>query len=304
MWAFVADGRGSVRLDEVDEPAPGPSDIVIAVEAFSVNRGETFQLEAPRPDWRPGKDIAGHVAVAAADGSGPELGARVVAHVPSSGWAERAVLHSAGAVVELPTRVDVITAAALPLAGLTALRLLRRIGPLPGCSLLITGASGGVGHYVTELAITGGAEVTAVSASPERGKRLADLGARVVAEVEQASGRFDVVLESVGGSCFTAARRKAGTAGRVIWFGQASRQPVTLDFFDWIDGTVGAPIEPFHYQGTPAEDTADLHTLVRLVHQGHLHPEIGLVESWTRTAQVLEDLRARRIRGNAILTVA
>ncbi len=303
MRAFVADGNGSVRLEEVDERDPDPWEIVVAVAAFSINRGETFQLEDPRPEWRPGKDIAGYVAVAATDGSGPSAGTPVVAHVPSSGWAQRVVVPRTAAIVELPARVDVTTSAALPLAGLTALRLLRSVGPLPGISILLTGASGGVGHYLTELAVAGGAEVTAVSASHERGRRLAGLGADVVADVEQTPGRFDVVLDSVGGPGFTAARRKARPAGRVIWFGQASRQPVTLDFFDWVDGTTGAPIEQFHYAGTPDEDAADLRTLVRLVQRGQLHPEIGLVESWSRTASVIEDLRARRIRGNAILTV-
>jgi NADPH2:quinone reductase len=302
MRAFVADGQSSVRLTEVAERAPGPSEVVVAVAAFSVNRGETLQLKDPRPQWRPGKDIAGHVAVAATDGSGPSVGASVVAHVPSSGWARR-VVTSAASVVELPAQVDVTTAAALPLAGLTALRLLRRIGSLSGTSILITGASGGVGHYVTELAVAGGAEVTAVSASFERGSRLASLGADVVVDVEKAPGRFDVVLESLGGPSFTVARRKARTTGRVIWFGQASGQPITVDFFDWIDGTAGAPIEQFHYAGTPAADAADLRTLVRLVQRGHLHPEIGVVESWTQTPEVIENLRARRIRGNAILTV-
>ncbi|ESZ99903.1 hypothetical protein ThrDRAFT_04462 [Frankia casuarinae] len=116
------------------------------------------------------------------------------------------------------------------------------------------------------------------------------------------SGMELLVLSAVPG--FTAARRKAGTTGRVIWFGQVSAQSITVDFFDWIDGTVGAPIEQFHYAGTPAEDAADLRTLVRLIRRGHLHPEIGVVEPWTRTPNVIEDLRARRIRRNAVLTVA
>ena len=89
----------------------------------------------------------------------------------------------------------------------------------------------------------------------------------------------------------------------MIWFGQASRQPVTLDFFDWIDGTVGAPIEPFHYASTATENAADQRTLVRLVQQGRLHPEIGVLEPWAATPAAIEDLIARRIRGNAVLTV-
>lgn len=117
---------------------------------------------------------------------------------------------------------------------------MRAAGPLIGRRLLITGASGGVGHYVTELAVAAGAEVTAVSATPERGAVLTALGA-VVTSTEQAPGRYDIVMESVGGPSFAIARRKARAGGLVLWFGQASRTPVTLDFFDWIDGTADEP---------------------------------------------------------------
>ena len=61
----------------------------------------------------------------------------------------------------LPDQVDVVEAAALPLAGLTALRLLRASGAVAGLRVLLTGASGGVGHYVTELASAAGAAVSA-----------------------------------------------------------------------------------------------------------------------------------------------
>jgi NADPH:quinone reductase-like Zn-dependent oxidoreductase len=100
----------------------------------------------------------------------------------------------------LPEHLDAVTAAALPLAGLTATRLLRAAGSVIGRRLLITGASGGVGHYVVELAANSGAEVTAVSASTSRGARLAELGANVVTSVDDAEGTFDVVMESPGGT--------------------------------------------------------------------------------------------------------
>src|SRR4051794_13267820 len=222
MKALIPDGEGSVTLADVDDVRPVENEAVVAVEAFSVNRGETFLLERPPAGWRPGKDIAGRVVVAAADGSGPSVGTRVVGHPDALGWAERVAV-SAADLVELPADVPTDVAAALPLAGLTAVRLLRRAGSLLGNRLLITGASGGVGHYVTELAVASGAEVVAVST---RGEQLAALGAQVVADVADAPGRFDVVFESVGGESFTTARHKARRDGLVIWFGQASRQPI------------------------------------------------------------------------------
>jgi NADPH:quinone reductase len=302
MKSFVPDGDGQVRQSDVDEVSPAAGEAVIEVEAFSVNRGETFLLENPPDGWRPGKDIAGRVVRAAADGTGPRLGTRVVGHPPSRGWAERAAA-PASSLAELPDEVASVTAAALPLAGLTALRLLRAAGPLIGRRLLITGASGGVGHYVTELAVASGAEVAAVSASPERGAKLTALGATVVAHPADAPGRYDVVMESVGGPSLAAARRKARTSGIVLWFGQASRTPATIDFFDWIDGTAGAPVVAFDYQRRDFAEDGDLATLVRLTAAGRLHPEIGALLPWERTPDVIDAVRERRLRGNAVLTL-
>lgn len=303
MKSFIPDGAGQVRQADVDEVIPNAGEAVVAVEAFSVNRGETFVLEDPPDGWRPGKDIAGRVVQAAADGTGPAAGARVVGHPPSRGWAERVAV-TAAALVELPDAVTTVTAAALPLAGLTALRLVRAAGPLIGTRLLITGASGGVGHFVTELALASGAEVTAVSASPERGARLAELGAVVVGDPAEAPGRYDVVMESAGGPSLAAAQRKARVDGVVLWFGQASRTPVTLDFFDWIDGTVGAPVVPFGYERRDFARDGDLATLVRLTAAGRLHPEIGTVLPWEHTPDVIDAIRQRRLRGNAVLTLS
>jgi NADPH:quinone reductase-like Zn-dependent oxidoreductase len=293
---------GSVRLARADDPDPGAGEALFDVGAFSVNRGETLLLEDPPIGWRPGKDVAGTVVAAAADGSGPPAGTRVVGHARSAGWAEYVAV-PATALAPLPDGLAETTAATLPLAGLTALRLLRAAGPLVGGRLLLTGASGGVGHYVTELAIAAGACVTAVCATEDRGSRLREFGARTVTSVQAAQGWFDVAMESVGGGSLAAVRRKVRPDGRIIWFGQASREPVTLDFFDWVQGTAGAPIVQFHYDGDDDANGADLATLVRLVAQDRLHPEIGSLRPWQEAGLTIADLRRRRVRGNAVLQV-
>jgi NADPH2:quinone reductase len=299
MRAVVPDGRGSVAIAEVEEPGVTPGTVLIDVRAFSPNRGETFLLSSPAAGWRPGKDVAG---VVAAEGGRFPVGTRVVAHAPSAGWAERALV-PADAVAVIPDELPFEVAAALPLAGLTALRLLQAAGSLVGRTLLITGASGGVGHYVTELAVAAGARVTAVTASVERGARLVELGATIVTDVQQASGPFDVAMESVGGDSLPAVRRKVSPAGLILWFGQASMHPPTLDFFDWVDGGAGAPIVQFHYQRTPVQDGLDLRALVDLTVTDRLHPEIGATLPWERTSEVIAAIRARTLRGNAVLTV-
>jgi len=297
-----ATGR-MVELKNVVEREIKPHEALVEVVAFSPNRGETFMLEQPRPGWRPGKDIAGTVVRQAADGTGPRLGQRVVGHPDQEGWAERVAVPTDRLVV-VPDTIDLIVAAALPLAGLTALRLLRLAGSNASRRVLLTGASGGVGHYFVELAAAQGALVTAVSATAERGERLRELGAAdVVRAVDDSVGPFKVGIDSVGGSTTPAVWHKLTPDGTLIWCGQASRTRPQLDFFDW-EGATSGTIKRFQYLESDVPVAADLETLVRLVATDRLHPEIGSVESWENIAAVIEALIARRIRGKAVLTIA
>jgi NADPH:quinone reductase len=289
-----------VEMADVAEPAARDGQVLIDVEAFSVNRGELFLLAEPRPHWRPGQDVAGTV-VQSSEGA-PRPGTRVVGLADWEGWAERVVVPAAR-VAALPSDVPTTDAAALPLAGATALRVLRRAGSMLGQRLLITGASGGVGHFATELAAAAGADVTVVTRSEERGARLAELGAAaVVHDVTEAEGRFDVVFESVAGDVFSSALTKVKPDGQIFWFGQASRQPITVPFRAAM-ASHGVRIEVFSYHYTPVARDDDLVTLVRLVSEGRLHIEVGRTASWEQTSEVLADLRDRKIRGKAVLTV-
>jgi NADPH:quinone reductase-like Zn-dependent oxidoreductase len=302
MRAMVPDGNGSVTPGVVPDPHPAPDEVVVAVEAYSVNRGETFLLESPKPGWRPGKDVAGVVVSTGADVTDVLVGQRVVAHPEHSGWAERVAV-PVDKVAVVADGIPLTVAAALPLAGLTALRLVRVIGALPGRSILLTGASGGVGHYFVELAAALGARITAVTSSTARGQRLAELGAdEVITDIADARAGYDVVVESVGGETFPAAWRLLYPRGLFVWMGQASRRPPVIDFHDWTGGA-SATLRKFVHSDSDIPDGQDLATLVRLVATGHLHPEIDLVEDWHKTPQVLDALLNRRVRGNAVLEV-
>ncbi|MFI1973270.1 zinc-binding dehydrogenase [Streptomyces cinnamoneus] len=300
----TGDPAEPVAFADVPEPTPRPHEALVKVEAFSLNRGETFKLEKPVPGERPGKDVAGLVVQPAADGSGPAGITRVVGHPMAGGWAEYVAVPT-DALAVLPDTVDALAGAALPLAGLTALRLLRAAGPVLGRRVLLTGASGGVGHYVTELAAAAGGLVTAVTRDSERGTRLAGLGAaETVHDVADARGPFDIVLESTGGPALPLALARLAKRGTLIWFGQASRTPATLDFFDFFTGPESAVIRHFHYLDADTRLDDDLAALVRLTAEGRLHPEIGRVADWADTAATLTDLRDRRIRGKAVLTLS
>ena len=300
MRALVSDAHGSVMMANISEPIPTPSQLLIEVDAISINRGETFQLEAPPARWRPGKDFAGTILRPALDGSGPTEGTRVVGHAEHSAWGQRVAVGT-DRVVPLPDSVTNEHAAALPLAGLTALRLARVARLSPGMSILMTGASGGVGHYFAELAARSAATLTAVVGSMDRGAVLRDLGATTLVDIAAADCGFDVGMDSIGGDSLGEVRRRTNPRGSVIWFGQASRTPATLNFFDWVDGTAAAPILQFDYSVSDRSLQRDLATLVELTAADYLHPVLDRVRHIDDARAAIDDLRRRRVMGNLIV---
>jgi NADPH2:quinone reductase len=291
-----------VTFAELPAPEAGPREAVIAVEAFSINRGELLMLSQPPEGWRPGIDLAGTVLRAAADGSGPVEGTRVVGQAQLGSWATQVAV-STDALAELPGSVSFEQAATCGAAALTSLRLLRAAGSVAGKRLLLTGASGGLGHFFVELASAQGGRVTAVTRSHERGARLLELGAEaLITDVAAAEAPFDVVLDSVGGPTLTTAITKVAPGGLVLWLGQAGGEPAILDMYA-IGDIAGARITPFSFFKTGASDAADLTTLVGLVARDRLHPVISAVADWTQTENLLNTLAERRLIGNAVLTV-
>src|SRR5579862_3637094 len=218
-------GPAPVAIKDVPEPQPKANEALVAVHAFSLNRGETRLFQVRPEGWRPGQDIAGVVVRQAADGSGPAAGTRVVCLTDWEGWAERAVVPS-HRMAALPENVPFAAAASLPVAGLTALRTLRHGAPLLAKRVLITGAAGGVGNLAVQLAARSGARVTAMVGRPERAQVLDGLGAAaVVTRIEDAPGRFGLIHEAAGGASLKAAIGLVAHRGTVVAYGNSSGEP-------------------------------------------------------------------------------
>jgi len=271
------------------------------VRAFSLNRGE-FRLLQVRPEgWRPGQDISGVVVQSAADGGGPEVGARIVALTDNAGWAQRAAV-PAHRMAALPDDVRLEDAAALPVAGLTALRTLRHGAPLLGKRVLVTGAAGGVGHLATQLAARSGARVTAVVGSPERGRHLRGADA-IVEGIDNAQGLFALILESAGGPSLAAAIAHIEAKGTIVVFGNSSGEPTPIGFRDFAEHP-NARIQSFSYFTSEPEDrfAPDLALLAALVGDGSLKPVLA-EHSWRDLVKVGPELRDRHIAGKAVFRI-
>jgi NADPH:quinone reductase-like Zn-dependent oxidoreductase len=241
------------------------------------------------------------VEQSAANGSGPEAGQRVVALTDNAGWAQRAAVPSHRMAV-VPDNVRFEDAAALPVAGLTALRTLRHGAPLLGKRVLVTGAAGGVGHLATQLAARSGARVTAVVGSPERGRHLR--GAEEIVEgIDKAQGLFALILESAGGPSLAAAIAHIEAKGTIVVFGNSSGEPTPISFRDFAEHP-NARMQSFSYFTSEADErfAPDLELLASLVADGSLKPHL-VERSWRDIPQIGPQLRHRQIPGKAVFRI-
>ncbi|WP_326638884.1 zinc-binding dehydrogenase [Nonomuraea fuscirosea] len=298
MRALVVDpgAPGSLRLGTAAEPRPAPGQAVIDVRHISLNRGEVVFAGSRPAGTVHGYDAAGVVVRAAQDGTGPAVGARVAAF-GAGAWAERMAVDTT-AVAEVPARVELADAAALPMAGVTALRTLRS-RPILGRRVLVTGAAGGVGRYAVQLAALGGAHVIASVGSAGRGVGLAALGAHeVVVGVEGIDRPVDLILDNVGGPQLVAAWELLAPGGEVRNIGWASGEPAVFAPYSLL--SIGPPKTMSTY-GDVRDVGPDLATLLDLVAGGRLSPEVDWRGSWRRVAEAAQALLDRRIAGKAVL---
>jgi NADPH2:quinone reductase len=311
MQAVVTDPSTSPRLRLSDAPPPEPAvdQALIRVEAFSLNAGETRTALEATSSYVPGWDFAGVVDEAAADGSTSAKGTRVFGFVPQGSWAEYLVADSR-MITEIPDGVSSAQAAALPVAAVTALASLEAAGTLLRRTVLVTGAAGGVGRFACQLATLAGADVVAVSRRPAlpeqlRADGIASPTVFPTAAEAAAAGRYDVVLDGVGGDTLAQALTALAPGGVCISFGNGSRQPTSFDAIDFYH-TTGARLQGFwlgQFIAAGTDCRPMLAWLAELVRQGRLHAPIHAVLPWTEVAAAADRLTGHEVDGKIVLTV-
>jgi NADPH:quinone reductase-like Zn-dependent oxidoreductase len=303
MLALVASPSSPehVQLRDVSEPARRQGETIVRVRAISLNRGEVNRLAGAEDGARLGWDIAGVVEESPPDGGLP-VGTRVIAFVLGGGWAQKVAVPNLR-IAPILDDVSFATASSIPVAGLTALRMLRFGGLLLGRRVLVTGAAGGVGRFAIQLASAAGAKVTGVVGSAERGRGLKELGADEIVTDLAGLDPFDLILESVGGATLAAAMSLVKPTRTLVTFGNSSREETTINisnFYGRCAQMVGFSLL------APSQDQdfrADLEYLASLVSQKKLDPQIDLELPWTQAAEALTALRERRVGGKAVLRV-
>ncbi len=234
------------RLVELPDPKPAPGEVLVAVAATALNHADLYQLRGqyPPPPGEsdvPGLELAGTVAAlgAGVDRQGPwQVGTRVMALVAGGGHGERAAV-PVGQLIAVPEHLTFLEAAALPEAALTSWTNLVVEGKLhPGETVVITGATGGMGSFAAQLARELGGRVVAVGRDPERLMRLRELGIDAVStddelgtSVHELSGGrgADLIVDFVGGPRLAERMNLLREKGRLVLVGVTAGTRVDLD---------------------------------------------------------------------------
>jgi NADPH:quinone reductase-like Zn-dependent oxidoreductase len=326
MKAVVYERYGGpevLRYTEIETPVPAEGEVLVRVKASSVNaadyrmmRADPFLVRLANGLSRPtktrvlGSDVAGVVEQVGPGVTRFQAGDAVFGnsfHTGLGAFAEY-VRVSENALASLPSGLSCDEAAAVPLAGITALQGIRDLGGAePGQSVLVQGAGGGVGTFVVEIAKAMGADVTAVCGAGSA-ELVASLGADRVLDYTKddfaREGRtYDVILGVNGYRSLADYRRCLGPGGRYVMIGGANRQifeALLLGRLRFLGSGKTARVLTLD----KARYATDLRELSELLTGGALRPVIDRMFTLEETPEAIRFAEKGHVRGKVVIRVA
>jgi len=226
-------GPERLVLRERPDPSPAPGEVLVRTAAIGVNFADLFARagaypNTPKPPFVPGMEISGVVESVGAGVTAVAPGAKVVAVPIFGGYAERVVCRQSN-VFPLPDGVDLVEAAAMPVAFLTARYAIAEAQVRPGETVVVTAAAGGVGTALLQLLARLPAKTVALVGSEKKIALCRELGAEragLYAAAGRADllgdGRVDVVIDAIGGATFRALWPRLARGGRYVLYGFAA----------------------------------------------------------------------------------
>jgi alcohol dehydrogenase len=326
--AFYEHGDPEVMqvVEDWPEPVPSDNDVVLAVEACSLNRMDILVRRGlpgvPTPLPRvPGADIAGTVIAQGRAVDSSVVGRRVLVDpmitLPNGklgalgenangGLVERIVV-PANNLIPIPNSVTFEQAAALPIAYGTAYRLLVTRGRVTaGERVVVLGSSGGLGTGAVQIATMLGAEVIAVASSEDKLRRLAQLGAKHLIHARGADyGKAvwqltdkkgaEVIVDTIGAETWPTTLRTIAHGGRILVCGATTGFDVPTDLrYIWVrEATI---------VGSDGCTRRDLEELLSLVEQGRLEPIIDRVIGFDDVGEAEKAMENRAIFGKIVVS--
>lgn len=320
MRALICDdysGIESLRVGELPDPEPGPGSLLIRVEAVTVNFADTLMVKGqyqirPDPPFAPGYELAGTVIVAnQAPGFSP--GDRVCGFTFHGAMAEKVVV-TANNAARLPDHLDIDIASTLPGGyGTSYHALVDRARLAAGETLLVLGASGGVGMAAVQIGNILGARVLAAVSSDEKATAAIDAGAHEVIRYDRVpireaigdltDGGVDVVYDPVGGDTTEQVLRSTGWNGRLLVVGFAAGDiptiPLNLPLLKG-NSIVGVFWGRFT-QENPDRHSENFAQIVEWAAKGKIDPIIQRRYSLADGAQALQWIADRKAVGRVIV---
>jgi NADPH:quinone reductase-like Zn-dependent oxidoreductase len=321
MKAIARDTYGSadgLELREMDRPEIAPDEVLVRVRAAGLDRGvwhvmrgipypiriAGYGLRAPKVPV-PGHDVAGVVEVVGSEVTSFKSGDEIFGSGKGS-FAEYTAVPEKK-LAPKPSNLTFEEASAVPTSASTALQAVRDKGHIQaGQSVLIIGASGGVGSFAVQIAKAFGAEVTGVC-STSKVDLVRSLGADHVIDYKttdfaQGDKRYDVILDVGGNSSLTRLRHALTSKGTLVmvggetdgkWFGGMGRQVRAMVTFPFVNQKLGTFVAKVN--------SKDLLVLKQLVEAGKVTPALQRTYSLSEAPQAIRDLEAGRVKGKVAI---